>query len=186
MNKKYKKKLYLLSGEYCMYNCPYKDEHDNVNYELISASNYFVGEQKLSGISCDNWRFGKYAMLPRNGVDLILNGKKDLDVYLGLIDVLKFSGRLVDLDSKKNEKLALFLDDANSLEIKAKSGFKNRMKINHQATNVQHPKEYDTKEGEALLELLKTCKNQCYDCHVCEKVFGVESFDSLIELNGVF
>jgi hypothetical protein len=186
VNKKYNKKLYLLSGEYCMYNCPYKDEHDSLNHELMSASEYFVGEQKLSGISCDNWRMGQYSKLPRNGVDLILNNKADLDEYLEYVDVLKFSGRLVNLDNKKDEELGLYFDDKDSLESKAKVGFKNRMKINHQAIKSPHPKEYDTKEGMSLIELLKTCKNQCYDCHVCEKVFKVEEFDSLIGIHGNF
>lgn len=186
VNKKYKKKLYLLSSEYCMYNCPYKDEHDNINHELMNASEYFVGEQKLSAISCDNWRMGKYSKLPRIGVDLILNEKKDLDEYLQYIDVLKFSGRLVNLDLKKNKPLSVYFDNATCLEEKAKYGFKNRMTINHEKYNTPHLKEYDTKDGESLLELLKTCKNQCYDCHVCEKVFHVEEFDSLIGINGNF
>ena len=43
---------------------------------------------------------------------------------------------------------------------------------------------YDTSSGEKLLDTLKTCKNECYDCHLCEKVFGVEPFDSLVELQG--
>ena len=40
-----------------------------------------------------------------------------------------------------------------------------------------------TKKGESLNKILKTCKNACYDCHACEKVYGIKSFDSLIELN---
>ena len=186
VNKKYNKKLYLLSSEYCMYNCPFKDEHDRVNQHIISAHAYFVGDTKLSHISCDNWRHGKYATMPRNGVDLILKDKAALDEYLDLVDVLKFSGRLVILDDVYKEDMAFKFEDKDSLQEKVNTRLKSRLRITH--TRQKSPKEtvYDTVEGEKLLDFLKTCKNECYSCHLCEKVFEVDEFDSLIELNGEF
>lgn len=38
------------------------------------------------------------------------------------------------------------------------------------------------KKAIALNKTLLTCKNQCYDCHACERVFGYNDFDTLLEL----
>lgn len=38
------------------------------------------------------------------------------------------------------------------------------------------------KKAVALNKTLLTCKNQCYACHACERVFGYEDFDTLLEL----
>ncbi len=181
LSQKYGKKLYLLASEYCMYNCPFKSEHDNINQEILSAHAYFVGESKKSHISCDNWRHGKIATMPRTGVDLILKDKEALDQYLSFVDVLKFSGRLAILEHLDNE-LKVYVEDQISLEEKAKKGFKSRLRISINKKGTPTEPIYDTKEGEKLLDILKTCKNECYDCHLCEKVFGVEPFDSLVEL----
>lgn len=184
VNKRYGKKLYLLASEYCMYNCPFKHEHDTINQEILSTSGYFSGETKLSYLSCDNWRMGAYGVMPRNGVDLIPKDKKALDEYFALVDVLKFSGRLVDLQRYKNkEGFGLYFEGESSLEEKAKNEFKTRIRVTSlPSENYPIDERYDTKEGEQLLDFLKTCKNECYDCHLCEKVFGVEPFDSLVEL----
>lgn len=185
VNKKLGKKLYLLASEFCMYNCPFKTEHDNINQEILSAHAYFEGETKRSHISCDNWRMGKYASMPRSGVDLILKDKDALDEYLELVDVLKFSGRLVILDDFQDD-LKLYVEGENSLEDKAKDDIKSRLRITLSKKNTQKEKVYDTPQGEKLLDILKICKNECYSCHLCEKVFGTDEFDSLIELNGDF
>lgn len=42
---------------------------------------------------------------------------------------------------------------------------------------------WGSKKGKALNKVLKTCKNECWDCHACEKTFGAPPFDSLIEVN---
>jgi MoaA/NifB/PqqE/SkfB family radical SAM enzyme len=42
---------------------------------------------------------------------------------------------------------------------------------------------WNSKKGKSLNKILSTCENQCWDCHACEKVFGVKPFDSLIEFN---
>jgi hypothetical protein len=40
-----------------------------------------------------------------------------------------------------------------------------------------------TKKGKSLAKILKDCKNQCWDCHACEKVFKVTPVDSIIQIN---
>jgi hypothetical protein len=42
---------------------------------------------------------------------------------------------------------------------------------------------WSTKKGKSLNVVLKTCRNQCWDCHACERTFGVDDYDSLIEVN---
>ncbi len=181
LNQKYGKKLYLLASEYCMYNCPFKSEHDNINQRILFAHGYFSGDTKRSHISCDNWRMGQYVQLPRTGVDLIPKDKEAIDEYFSFVDVLKFSGRLAILDDFQGE-LKLYFYDETSLERKSHKRFKSRLGVT--IGKKEHTIEtiYDTPQGELLLDTLKTCKNECYDCHLCEKVFGVEPFDSLIEL----
>jgi hypothetical protein len=182
-NQKYGKKLYLLASEYCMYSCPFKSEHDNVNQEFVSAHPYFDGELKLSHISCDNWRMGAYGVMPRNGVDLIPKDKKAIDEYLSYVDVLKFSGRLMFLDDILEDNLTFLFEGEKSMEKRVSGELKTRLRIwTNRDDKLLKNDIYQSKEGEQLLDFLKTCKNECYDCHLCEKVFGVEPFDSLVEL----
>ena len=42
---------------------------------------------------------------------------------------------------------------------------------------------WGTKKGQALNKVLMNCRNECWDCHACEKTFGAPSFDSLVEVN---
>ena len=34
-----------------------------------------------------------------------------------------------------------------------------------------------------MCEALPNCKNQCWDCHLCEDAYGFEHFDSLAQIN---
>lgn len=183
---KLNKKTYMLISEFCMYSCPYKHEHDTVNNKLQSAHSYFHGDIKLSSISCDNWRFSKYSQMPRIGVDVMLKDEKALEEYFDLVDVFKFSGRLANLDNLEiTEKTCLSINAAKSLEsLTDLNALSQRLRVEF-TSYYKTPKIdslYKTKEGKKLLDKLKTCKNQCYDCHLCEKVFGCDSFDSLLEL----
>jgi hypothetical protein len=38
-----------------------------------------------------------------------------------------------------------------------------------------------SKKGNSLAKVLQNCKNQCWDCHACERVFNHPDIDSLIE-----
>ena len=91
-NEKYKpdKKVTtcLLVSETCINNCPFKKEHDSVG-EKIGAE-YFRG---LSNLSCDNWRFTDFGLIPRNGVDIVATDKDMWNKWSELTDCFKFSGR---------------------------------------------------------------------------------------------
>jgi hypothetical protein len=41
---------------------------------------------------------------------------------------------------------------------------------------------WNRKESKTLAKVLKNCNNQCYKCHMCDDVFGMKRFDSLLEL----
>lgn len=43
---------------------------------------------------------------------------------------------------------------------------------------------YTTDEYYELEERLKNCRNQCWDCHLCEQVYGVPKINSLVSLAG--
>ena len=47
--------------------------------------------------------------------------------------------------------------------------------------NIVHP--YKTEAGVKMCKALPNCKNQCYDCHLCEDAYGFEHFDSLAQIN---
>ena len=40
-----------------------------------------------------------------------------------------------------------------------------------------------TKEGKALERKLVNCMSQCYDCHLCERTFGIEDLDSILDID---
>lgn len=41
---------------------------------------------------------------------------------------------------------------------------------------------WGTEEGKKLNNILKICRNECWNCHACEKTFNTKEFDSLIEI----
>lgn len=184
-NTKYKRKLYLLSAEYCMYNCPFKGEHDLINEQIQDSTAYFNGNQKLSHISCDNWRHSSYANLPRIGVDLMLKDEKMADEYLEYMDVFKLSGRLIQLDMFEHEDKKIYINGFDSLEEKlAKDNQKRKISLKFKKITTAENKSsvFKTTQGEELLDTLMNCRNQCYACHKCEEVFKVEPFDSLVDI----
>ena len=44
---------------------------------------------------------------------------------------------------------------------------------------------WSTAPGKKLEKLLTTCKNQCWDCHQCERTFGTDDIDSALQLRKV-
>ena len=46
---------------------------------------------------------------------------------------------------------------------------------------LEHP--YKTEAGVKMCKALPNCKNQCWNCHLCEDAFGYEHFDSLSQIN---
>lgn len=200
----------LLVSESCIYNCPFKKEHDSVG-EVIST-NYF---NSYANLSCNAWRNAPFfAQLPRSGIDLIASDSSTFIEYLNLVDVFKFSGRLT---------IPMFKSDVMPF-MKSVWYYKPDIKFGQFTSNVGETiyadnyadiisnnlspihnwipgwidirvtkddykttyKGYDgiwvTEQGKKLEELLMTCKNQCWDCHVCEHTFGVDEIDSALQI----
>ena len=47
--------------------------------------------------------------------------------------------------------------------------------------NLDHP--YKTESGAKMCKALPNCKNQCWNCHLCEDAYKIEHFDSLGQIN---
>ena len=39
-----------------------------------------------------------------------------------------------------------------------------------------------SEQGGSLARILSTCRNQCWDCHACERTFGYPDIGSLLEI----
>ena len=44
---------------------------------------------------------------------------------------------------------------------------------------------WSTDKGQRLEKILRTCRNQCWDCHECERTFGFRDVDSALQLRKV-
>lgn len=83
-------KTSLLVSEGCLPSCPFKDEHDMVQYETQNTVNYW---QMYGDLSCNRWRFTGEPM-PRTGTDINAIDREQLGFLVDNVDILKFSGRL--------------------------------------------------------------------------------------------
>jgi hypothetical protein len=108
-----KKKLLtsLLVAESCIYNCPFKKEHDSVG-EVISTD-YFKGPANLT---CNGWRnLSEFSRLPRAGIDLVASDANSFKNFFDLVDIFKYSGRLTtpafDPADSKYMKAVWFYND---------------------------------------------------------------------------
>jgi hypothetical protein len=57
----------------------------------------------------------------------------------------------------------------------------NKIRAKKHLDNLDHP--FKTEEGIKMCKALPNCKNQCWNCHLCEDAYGLEHFDSLCEIN---
>jgi hypothetical protein len=209
---------YLLASEGCMPFCPFKQEHDIVQPWIGStmSKDYF---STLSNISCGKWRYGMSTLsneLPRIGTTCVWDTNERFDMYNELVDVFKFSGRLmssyagsepdsyacwtyVDEENifyaRSFEEIydsALgFLSNWNGLGYAGPSDeydkkyfihhTDNKIRAEKYFTELEHP--YKTEAGMKMCKTLPNCKNQCWNCHLCEDAYGFEHFDSLAQIN---
>ena len=211
-------KTYLLASEGCMPFCPFKEEHDTVQPWIGSnqGGSYFG---TLSQISCNKWRFPeRWGQPPRVGTSCVWDTNERFDKYNELVDVFKFSGRLVKaLQGMVTESKAVwsYVDKKDDVIFIAKcfedvynngQGFLSNwdglgyvtidpsMEKDYVITEpgvgerclkyfegMEHP--YKTEAGLKMCKALPNCKNQCYDCHLCEDAYGYDHFDSLAQVN---
>jgi hypothetical protein len=203
----------LLVAESCIYNCPFKKEHDSVG-EVI-GTDYFRGPANLT---CNGWRGSKqFAQLPRSGIDLVASDVDTFNKFAELTDIFKISGRLTNpifgTDVIPNMKAVWFYDnDEKFTQVLSKAGetvyadsfediIKNNLipihcwipgwidtrhtKEDYKTTYKKYKGIWSTKPGIRLEKILTSCRNQCWDCHECEKTFGTEPIDSALQLRKV-
>jgi hypothetical protein len=58
-------------------------------------------------------------------------------------------------------------------------------KEDYQTTYKSYDGIWSTEPGKRLEKILKSCRNQCWDCHECERTFGFQDVDSALQLRKV-
>lgn len=200
----------LLVAESCIYRCPFKKEHDSVG-EIISTD-YFKGPADLSCnawrglpefaklprsgidlVASDGQTFDKF-------LDLV-----DVFKYSG-----RLSKPATSPEDAQHLKAVWFYKDGDRFKQSIKFAHESVYADNFEAIiennlmpihdwvpgwidtrNVKTDftgtyKGYNgiwaTNEGKRLEKLLTSCRNQCWDCHECERTFGVRDIDSALQI----
>jgi hypothetical protein len=206
-------KTILLVAEACIYNCPFKKEHDSVG-EVISTD-YFRGPADLS---CNGWRYHQqFAELPRSGVNIVAAQSETYTDFGDLVDVFKYSGRLTSAmfkaeDTQYMKAVWYYNDDSKfkqSISVAGQTIYANDFqeivdnnlgpihnwipgwidtrytKDDWRTTWRGYNGIWSTDSGKRLEKILRTCRNQCWDCHECERTFGFQDVDSALQLRKV-
>jgi len=210
-----KKKLLtsLLVAEACIYHCPFKKEHDSVG-EVISTD-YFRGPADLScngwrqhqqfaelprsGINLVAGQastFKEFASL----VDIFkYSGRLTAPVlkaedakymkatwYYDDFSKFKQSTSLVGKTVYANDFEEIFNNDLGPLHNWIPGWIDTRYtKDDWRTTYKPYTGVWATEPGKRLEKILKTCRNQCWDCHECERTFGFQDIDSALQLRKV-
>tara|TARA_B100001750_G_scaffold183552_1_gene152308 strand:- start:1680 stop:2921 length:1242 start_codon:yes stop_codon:yes gene_type:complete len=201
----------LLVSEGCLYRCPFKLEHDMAstvigsNYwggdnalSSLSCNNWksdIMDQLPRNGIdmvTTDKEMLDQY-----------------LDKKVGGVDILKtsgrFDGRLYNRfteDEIKNQNVKLMRRFDTLIASSFNDVYETNaipfdqwliltpMKEEANLTKESYQKYYDehlqdeiwlSEKGKRLNRILLNCRSQCYDCHECERTFGVPDYDSSIK-----
>jgi hypothetical protein len=204
----------LLVSEGCIYHCPFKKEHDSVG-EVISTD-YFSGPANLtcnawrgkkdfaqlprSGIniiSNDSETILKFAEL----VDIFkFSGRLTNKVlkpeeaqYMRAVWYYNNDTKFGQKVSYKNETVY-----ADSFEEIIENNLgpihdwipgwidTRHTQNNWQTTYQPYTGIWSTDKGKRLEKILTNCKNQCWDCHECERTFETQDYDSALQMRKVF
>jgi hypothetical protein len=199
----------LLIAEACIYRCPFKKEHDSVG-EVISGD-YFRGpadlscngwrslagfaESPRSGINIianDAKTFLQYAELAdvfKYSGRLTSQVKSPEDIpYMKAVWYLRTNKFSQEISAPEN---IVFANDFNEI-------IDNNLGPIHdwipgwidiryttqdwRTTYKPYTGIWNTEPGKNLEKLLQNCKNQCWDCHECERVFGAQDIDSALQI----
>jgi hypothetical protein len=213
LNPKKKVMTALLVAEACIYHCPFKREHDSVG-EIISKD-YFCGPGNLtcnawrnvpnfaqsprSGINIvatESETFEQYAEL----VDIFkYSGRFTSPVgspeEAQYMKAVWFYGpnKFKQTNSAVGE--TIYSDDFNEI-------FENNLiplhdwipgwidtrytKEDWKTTYKKYDGIWSTNQGKKLEKLLLNCRSQCWDCHECERTFGMQDIDSALQMQKEF
>jgi hypothetical protein len=192
-------KTSMLVREGCMPFCPFKKEHDDLQsyHKKIDYWSSYLLE-----LSCGKREnvLGK-AFIPRSGTDCFWISVDTFKEYAEFVDIFKFSGRLRKyLPPQDSGGVQFGWYSGNHAVNSFKEIVENRLEpvfswflgtTKFQRTEIDFEevkKDLDLKmyyfmkdEAKKLEQRVKNCKNQCYNCHLCERTFKLPEFDSLVE-----
>jgi hypothetical protein len=190
-------KTCMLVVEDCMPSCPYKRVHDDLQIYYSKISYW----DNLGALACGKWKshFGN-AIIPRVGTNCFWIHTPVFREYAELVDIFKFSGRLNSQEPGSESPARQFGWFAGNRAVPSFStilenelepvcswilGCDNfaRFKTDIKVIKDSLKDRFLLKDKFEILEKqLKYCRSQCYNCHLCEKTYGLQSFDSLIQL----
>jgi hypothetical protein len=197
----------MLVLEDCMPFCPFKRTHDDLQiyYKTINYWDSYMG-----GITCERWgnKLGKF-VIPRSGTNCFWSSINAFNEYAELVDIFKYSGRLtnkgneINYEDYSNLGFGWAFRELSHKTRYAVRSFHEIIENKLEPIYFWFPKPdalpylgvrvseihkglkdnlYTTEKAKKLEQVLMNCKSQCYRCHLCERTFGIQDFDSLIEL----
>ena len=191
-------KTCMLVWEDCLPYCPFKREHDDLQ---IYHQHKIYWESDLGVQTCNRWRkLKEIKAIPRSGNNCYWSSIDTLKEYAELVDIFKYSGRLMNTipDGNSNDMQFLWLASDNAtasysaiIENKLEPlmpwrpgvGLFKYLETDFGAIKKKlENSPWMTDEWKKLEEKLKNCKSQCYQCHLCEKVSGIPIINSIIEI----
>ena len=203
----------LLVAESCIYGCPFKKEHDAVG-EIISTD-YFSGPADLTcnGWRGSNAfkqlpRAGVDIIANESSTMMQFLDLVDIFKFSGRLTVPVFAAE----DAQYFKAVWYYNDQERFKQPISKVGhtvyadnyddiIKNNLSPIHswipgwidtryttedyRTTYTGYKGIWSTAPGKKLEKLLTSCRNQCWDCHECERTFGTEEVDSALQLRKV-
>jgi hypothetical protein len=203
----------LLVAESCIYGCPFKKEHDAVG-EIISTD-YFSGPADLTcnGWRGSNAfkqlpRAGVDIIANESSTMMQFLDLVDIFKFSGRLTVPIFAAE----DAQYFKAVWYYNDQEKFKQPISKVGhtvyadnyddiIKNNLAPIHswipgwidtryttedyRTTYTGYKGIWSTAPGKKLEKLLTSCRNQCWDCHECERTFGTEEVDSALQLRKV-
>ena len=203
----------LLVAESCIYGCPFKKEHDAVG-EIISTD-YFSGPADLTcnGWRGSNAfkqlpRAGVDIIANESSTMMQFLDLVDIFKFSGRLTVPVFAAE----DAQYFKAVWYYNDQEKFKQPISKVGhtvyadnyddiIKNNLSPIHswipgwidtryttedyRTTYAGYKGIWSTAPGKKLEKLLTSCRNQCWDCHECERTFGTEEVDSALQLRKV-
>ena len=188
-------KTSLLVSEGCLYRCPFKLEHDMAS--TVIGGNYWGGEMDrlprngIDMVTTDKEMLDQYLDKKVGGVDILktsgrFDGKlynvySEDDIRNHNVKLMRQFGTLTASSfSDVYEKNAIPFDQWLILVPTAEEA--NLTKDSYQEYHDEHLQDeiWLSEKGKRLNKILLNCKSQCYDCHECERTFGIPDYDSSI------
>ena len=203
-------KTSLLVSEGCLYSCPFKLEHDMASTTIggnywggdnslssLSCNNWKSDEMDklprngIDMVTTDKEMLDQYLDKKVGGVDILkTSGRFDGKLYNMYTEddirnqnvklMRRFGSLIASSFSDVYETNAIPFDQW--LILTPTTEDVNLTKDSYQKYHDEHLQDeiWLSEKGKRLNRILLNCKSQCYDCHECERTFGIPDYDSSI------